>query len=273
MDSYLYISANKLRVMGALDASLLDRLNARARLGIGPASVELGLDSRLIQALDRSAAKVEKRLLRQDAVKDVAEFASGPPPAVYFYCHGPASRAVISDTFWVAGIDDDVAVLLVGSASNAVAARPAAVPAENYPPPTADPIGAARSLQEQWLPATPVLAPDAVFGPAADPKGAARYLLDRRRPETTAPGADATEAHTGDLWGAELRHADTLASAWRALMNRSLELTDNDPDGLPRVRSLSAYVARQRLHNPASGWQAGVRWLVLGTPLYVAQVG
>ena len=152
---------------------------------------------------------------------------------MYFRCQGTACRAVTAGIFWTAAIDDDVAVLLVGSASNAIAAK--------------------RSD------------PDDVFSPSADPIGAVRHLLqDTVQGETAAMDGPSHESSPAE--------AGILAYAWEALLERDLNLVGNDIDALPRALSVAQYVTRYRFQHGRPDWQADVSRLVLGTPIYVAQV-
>jgi hypothetical protein len=222
---------------GASGAGLLGRLRTTLKLGVGGTGMEVGLDAAAGRSLERAVVKAEKQLRRHDDIADVAAFAGGPPPAVYFRCRGTACRAVTAGIFWTAAIDNEVAVLLVGSASNAIAAK--------------------RS------------APDDVFSPSADPIGAVRYLLqDTAHGETPTAGA----AMDGPGHESSPAEAGTLAYAWEALLERDLNLVGDDIDALPRALSVAQYVTRYRFQRGRPDWQAGVNWLVLGTPIYVAQV-
>ena len=120
------------------------------------------------------------------------------------------------------------------------------------------------------------VAADDVFSPSVDPIGAARYLLEH--PPQRIPGAgdrataDAGQAPGADSPGVEAQiQVGTLAYAWEALMRRSLDLLSDDVSALPRAHSISLYVARYRMEQPGHGWEAGLKSLVLGTPLYIEQ--
>jgi hypothetical protein len=109
---------------------------------------------------------------------------------------------------------------------------------------------------------------DQVFSPSADPIGAARHLFglspasaEPDQPAEPGPSAQPTDAQEG-----------VLAYAWTALMNRSLELTGDDVEGLPRSYAISKYEARLKRSSLGRQWQARMTSLVLGTPIYVAQV-
>jgi hypothetical protein len=275
MATYWYLSADKLRALDALEPSLVRRLNTRARLGLAGASVEVGLDNGTTQALGRSARQIESKLRRQGKVRDVAEFINGSPPAVYFDSNGPTCRAVIAEMFWVAMLHGNVAVLLVGSVANTVGAQHMTPPPSNIMP-SADPVGALRELIRRWPKAIPTLSPDEVFGPSEGPVVAAQQLMASPWRLTTMmnPAADISDSS-----GAEnparveaRQHIDDLAFAWTALLRRSLDLAGDDIVGLPRVQSVSQYVARHNSDHLRSGWLANVTSLVLGTPIYVKQV-
>lgn len=261
MHSYWYVSQDKLRALGAFDRGWLSRVRPSAKVGLGAASVGIDLDPAATRTLNRAAVKAEQQLRSERMISDVASFASGPPPSQYFESRGPACRAVIENMLWVAGVDDDVAVLLVGSVSNAVGGSPAGT----------------RCLPERLGQPAGALAARDIFSPSVDPIGAARYLLDSP-PEGTARAGGRADAAAGqapdaDFPSAEAQvRADTLSYAWTALMRRSLDLLSDDVSALPGAHSVSLYVARHRMEGTADGWQAGLKSLVLGTPLYVEQV-
>jgi hypothetical protein len=273
MHSYWYVSQDKLQALGAFDRGWLSRLRPNAKVGLGPASVGIDLDPAAARTLNRAVARAERQLRSERLIDDAAAFTSGELPAQYFESNGPACRAVIDDMLWVAGVDNEVAVLLVGSASNAVGARRADAPSRR-PSPSSDPVGAARYLLE--FPGQLTIAADDVFSPSVDPIGAARYLLEHPPQGTPGVGdrvnADAEQAPGANDPGIEAQvRAGTLAYAWEALMRRSLDLLSDDISALPRAHSISLYVARHRMERSGRGWQAGLKSLVLGTPLYVEQ--
>lgn len=241
MPTYWYLSAAKLAGLGASDPGLFGRIRTKAKLGVGGAGLEIGLDPVTVRRLDRAAAKAETDLRRKGKVADVSSFRGGPPPAVYFSSQGPACRAVVVDMFWTATIDDDVAVLLVGGAANAIGTSASAI--------------------------------SDVFSPSADPVGAVRHLLDDGRPfsaKRDAANADPVgDDHAAETGGRE--RAGDLAYAWAALMDRDLALAGDDIDALPRAVSLSQYVTRHDIAGQGRGWRSGVRWLVFGSPVYVRQ--
>lgn len=270
MHSYWYVSQDKLHALGAFDRGWLSRLRPNAKVGLGAASVGIDVEPASTRTLNRAAARAEQQLRGERLISDVAGFTSGTPPAQYFESNGPASRAVIENMLWVAGVDDEVAVLLVGSASNAVGARHAHAPSRRSSP-SADPVGAARYVLEH--PEQLAVAAEDVFSPSMDPIGAARYLLEhqpqRAGSAADRAGGDAGQAPERDV-EAQIR-AGTLAYAWEALMRRSLDLLGDDISALPQAHSVSLYVARHRMEGPGHGWQAGLKSLVLGTPLYIEQ--
>lgn len=240
MATYWYVSADKLQALGASAAGLPGRLRTTLKVGLGGTGMEIGLDAAAARSLDRAVAKADKQLHRSGDVIDVAGFASGPPAAVYFRCQGPACRAVVAGMFWAAVVDNDVAVLLVGSASNAVAAK-------RY-------------------------VPDEVFSPSADPVGAVRHLLRGIAPEVLAAADDRMYRPSHWLGNEDPQaQAGTLGYAWNALRRRDLDLVGEDIDALPRASSVAQYVARYRLNGVRQDWQVDVNWIVLGTPIYVSQ--
>lgn len=94
MPTYWYVSADKLEALGASGAGPLGRLRTTLKLGVGGTGMEVGLDAAGGRSLERAVVKAEKQLRRHDDIADVAAFAGGPPPAVYFRCQGqPAERS------------------------------------------------------------------------------------------------------------------------------------------------------------------------------------
>lgn len=237
MATHWYVSADKLEALGASGPGLLGRLRGTLKLGLGGTGMEVGLDAAGVRNLERALAKAEKQLRRHGDIADVAAFAAGPPPAVYFQCRGPACRAVTAGIFWTAAIDSEVAVLLVGSASNAIAAKRSAT--------------------------------DDVFSPSADPIGAVNYLLEATAHGKTATADSATDSLATTSSSAV---AGNLGYAWEALMERDLNLVGDDIDALPRALGVAQYVARYGFQLERPDLRVRVNWLVLGTPIYVAQV-
>ena len=54
-------------------------------------------------------------------------------------------------------------------------------------------------------------------------------------------------------------------------MRRSLDVLGDDISTLSWAHGIALYVARHPMDGSGDGWHSGVRWLVLGTPLYVEQ--
>ena len=269
MHSYWYVSRDKLQDLGAFDRGWLSRLRPSAKVGLGAASVGIDVEPAAARTLGRAAVRAEQQLRGERLIGDVAGFTRGALPAQYFESNGPASRAVIEDMLWVAGVDDDVAVLLVGSASNAVGGGRAA--RGRRPGPSGDPVGAARHVlqhSEQL-----VVAAEDVFSPTADPVGAARYLLEHQ-PQRRGNAADRAGGGTAQAPGGDVEakpRTGALAYAWEALMRRSLDLLGDDISALSWAHGVSLYVARHPMDGGGHEWQAGLKWLVLRTPLYVEQ--
>ena len=104
-----------------------------------------------------------------------------------------------------------------------------------------------------------------VFSPSADPIGAVRYLV-----QDTAQGE--TAAMDGASHDSSPAEAGILAYAGEALLARDLNLVGDDIDALPRALSVAQYVTRYRFQRGRPDSQTDVSRLVLGTPIYVAQV-
>lgn len=145
MTGYWYVSIGKLRAPGALDSGLAGRLRSTARVGLPGASVEVGLDAATAKSLNRAVESADKQIRRKKAVRPVAEFGSGAPPANYFHSQGPSCRPVIDGMLWIGQLVDDSAGLVVGSAANGYG-RISASAAEPPFSPTVDPVGAVRNL-------------------------------------------------------------------------------------------------------------------------------
>jgi hypothetical protein len=232
--TYWYGSWDKLEALGATDVGLIGRLQAKIKMGLGGAGVEVGLGPRAAKGLDKAVTSAEDELSRR---REISDLSGGPPETVYFRCAGPACRSVIGGMLWVAAVDADAAVLLVGSADNAIAA--------------------------------PRSKPN-VFSPSADPIGAVSRLL------ANTARSEKDRALDGSLQANDHRaeeHGGVLSYAWEALMSRHLDLVDGEIDGLPRMRAVAHYVAHRRHQARGEVWERDVRWLILGAPLYVTQVG
>jgi hypothetical protein len=276
--TFWYVSHDKLRALGAFDPSWLSRVHPNAKVGLGPASVGVDIDGVKSRTLRKAVARADREL--QGQTGEVSHFISDSPPAVYFDICGPACRMVIDDTFWVAAVVGDVAVLLVGSASNAVGAS--AIAAMRRPGSASmDPIGALLLLALEKLPIRDRLAGAVsggeIFSSSLDPVGAARHLLDRLSTGAAEPGADKADTeHAENQHRAVTEHqvpADAFAYAWSALMQRGgLDVGGNEISALPRAHSVSLYVTRHRIEDSDDARRYDVKWLVLGTPLYVEQV-
>lgn len=278
MRTFWYVSHDKLQALGAFDPSWLNRVHPNAKVGLGPASVGVDIDGVKSRTLRKAVARADRELQGQTC--EISHLISNSPPAVYFDIRGPACRTVIDDTFWVAAVDGDVAVLLVGSASNTVGAS--AIAAMRRPgSASVDPIGALLLLAHEKLPIRDrfagAVSGGGIFSSSVDPVGAARHLLDRLSTAAAEPATDKADAeHTDDQHHAVAEHqvpADAFAYAWSVLIQRGgIDVGGNAISALPHAHSVSLYVTRHRIEDSDYGRRYGVKWLVLGTPLYVEQV-
>jgi hypothetical protein len=94
-------------------------------LKIKPPIVEAGVTLVQPQASTvKKLRRVERRITKKDnpfPFQSVPSLASVPP---IFRFHGPGAKLVSGDDFWLASYKDDVALILVGSMSNAYGSTP-----------------------------------------------------------------------------------------------------------------------------------------------------
>ena len=150
MDTYWYISDDKLAFSSEDVARLRDRFEGKVQLGFAPVGVgaEVGVrpraDPTLVEHVNRFARMVE----REHLAPDLAEAAVRHPPPSMFRFRGFGARLLENACFWVAGAAESTGFLLVGSISNAVGGRidDDAAAAFNSGGPSADPLGVIGAL-------------------------------------------------------------------------------------------------------------------------------
>lgn len=123
MRVFWYISKSKVDNYAGDDRRWTDRLGGHVTVGLPLAEVGVEAatgppDRGLLDKLEL----VERRAKHDDLVRSVAEIGAEPP--VLFRYEGRSARIVLVDTFWVAAVDGSSAVLLTGSAGNAIGATP-----------------------------------------------------------------------------------------------------------------------------------------------------
>jgi hypothetical protein len=137
---YWYVSTTKVAALQKAGRNPLRSVGVKlSAMGFAEAEVALSFDA----AQERSLDRLRKRLDGEAEVRRAPELAAAP--STIFSFRGPASRSIVNDGYWVALVDESVAVLLVGSPTNAVSGLPPE--AINFSP-SADPVGAARRAFE-----------------------------------------------------------------------------------------------------------------------------
>jgi hypothetical protein len=142
--AFWYISEAKLGTLSG-GRRWWQRASARVKVSGGLASIEAGLDPERAAALVESVRRAEQRLRKQGDIAPLSQDAAAPA-APFFEFEGRGTRRVLDETFWAAVASARTAVLLVGSARNAIGAKSAAY--EDVLSPSADPIGAVTALAE-----------------------------------------------------------------------------------------------------------------------------
>ena len=150
MDTYWYISDDKLAFSSEDAARLRDRLEGKVQLGFAPAGVsaEVGIRPRADPTLVEHVHRFERMVDREHLAPDLAEAAVRHPPPSMFRFQGFGARLLENVCFWVAGAAGSTGFLLVGSISNAVGGRidEDDAAAFNSGGPSADPLGAIGAL-------------------------------------------------------------------------------------------------------------------------------
>lgn len=152
VDTYWYISDDKLAFSSEDAARFRDRFEGKVQLGFPPAGVgaEVGIQPRADPTLVEHVHRFEQMVDRQHLAPDLAEAAVRRPPPSLFRFQGFGARLLENARFWVAGAAGSSAFLLVGSISNAVGGRidEDAATSLNAGGPSADPLDAIGALAE-----------------------------------------------------------------------------------------------------------------------------
>jgi len=125
VDTYWYISDDKLAFSSEDVARFRDRFEGKVQLGFAPAGVgaEVGIRPRADPTLVEHVHRFERMAHREHLAPDLAEAAVRHPPPSMFRFQGSGARLLENACFWVAGAAGSTGFLLVGSISNAVGGR------------------------------------------------------------------------------------------------------------------------------------------------------
>lgn len=135
-----YASKQKLEALETNSGIPVESLSGK--LDVGPASLQMGLN-RADPRIVNTVRKADHRLRQSGNVMSVREISMVSPPSALFEFEGPCSRVAAEGAFWVAGKSEGVAILLVGSLSNAVSGyRPDERSDKIMGSASADPLGA-----------------------------------------------------------------------------------------------------------------------------------
>ena len=152
MDTYWYISDDKLAFSSEDAARWRDRLEGKVQLGFVPVGVgaEVGIRPRADPTLVEHLHRFERMVDREHLAPELAEAAVRHPPPSLFRFQGFGARLLENFCFWVAGASGSTGFLLVGSISNAVGGRidEKDAAAFNSGGPSADPLGVIGALIE-----------------------------------------------------------------------------------------------------------------------------
>jgi hypothetical protein len=146
---FWYISKTKLdhlltqqeTIFDRLRASLSGLIKAEIQTPIGSIGVEVK-ESKIDAKQVRNLEKIEKKLRDANLVKSIEDFGSRRQP-LFFEFHGPTARLIQDGQFWVAMLDSQTAVILVGSSAHCIGATNLV---SNAISPSIDPLGTIKSL-------------------------------------------------------------------------------------------------------------------------------
>src|SRR5438034_464189 len=112
---YWYVSASKVAALTNAGRNPIRSLGIKlSAIGFAEAEVQMGFDATQERALKR----LRKRLDDKPEVSPATELPT--EPTAIFSFRGSASRALIGGGYWLAVAQSPMAVLLVGSRTNAV---------------------------------------------------------------------------------------------------------------------------------------------------------
>jgi hypothetical protein len=139
---YWYVSRQKTEALrdryDRSPGNWLDKLSVTIKAPFVEAQAAMALDKTLFEEVER----IEKNLLKSGAVQEFANIAKAHPTA-FFLFNGAAHRTIQQGGYWIAMVSGSTALLLGGSASNAIGAPPKET-AEISP--SANPIGSFNSV-------------------------------------------------------------------------------------------------------------------------------
>lgn len=245
---FWYVSRHKLEALSA-EGAWWDRLSG-AKVGVWPASVEVGMHPGDEPKLERAVRRVNKRLRKENAVVHVKDL-EGRGPVRFFEYEGPSVRNVAHGGLFVAAICNPFAIVLVGSAVNAIGAP---------------------------------LAQDVLVG-SGDPMGAVRHLL--RVHGHQAAIEEIEHVHLPTMVGVEDDPTEVYETSWfeeaddpdlgvieMAWLNLFREVNFSEVESLPRTRGVALYAGSQEMHVPAPETSriGRVDHVLLGSPVWVEQV-
>lgn len=136
---YWYVSRQKVEALrdryGKPWMSFLKEISFKLKTPFAEANASIAVDETVFRDVER----IEKNLEASGRVQCFPEVGV-TDPVVFFSFAGPAHRTIDQEAYWIAMLSHSTALLLVGSATNAIGA-----PAKNDNrfSPTADPITAA----------------------------------------------------------------------------------------------------------------------------------
>ena len=137
---YWYVSASKVKALTSAGRNPIRSLGLKvSAIGVAEAEVQMGFDATQERALKR----LRKRLDDDPGVRPATELPAAPTGIFSF--SGPVSRALIDGGYWLAVAQSPMAVLLVGSRTNAVGGLPGEGVDFSY---SVDPVEAARQAFE-----------------------------------------------------------------------------------------------------------------------------
>lgn len=121
MRAFWYVSRQKLEALSAEGGTWLERFGVSAKLGVGPADLQAGIQPTAGPKLQKTIDRLERRLRRSGSVVPLRRIAERQPVRFFEY-QGPSVRNISDSAFSTAVVSDTIGVLLVGSAVNAIGA-------------------------------------------------------------------------------------------------------------------------------------------------------
>jgi hypothetical protein len=270
---FWYVSRPKLDALSVEGSSWLDRVSFVAKLGLGPAGLEAGIKPSNLATLQRAVDRLEKRLRRDKSLVAVSAISAGDPVRFFEY-EGPTVRVAAPifalgypafreqstglplEAWWAAARCGSVGVLLVGSITNAIGAKPE-MPKGLVFSPSADPLGAVAFLFEAY----------GKYDLEAVKRQKAE-LLQTGKPKEAWAAEEILEEHR--------RTARAIPYSWSCIMKKR-------PHGLPvsslpRTKGVALYAGMQDVSDDPiiyleHGRQRKILMIVVGSPIWIEQIG